>query len=291
MPISDLTGTTWVLNTPYTGSIASTITSYNVNYTYFSPQYNHIENADYIVIPPSSNGSSPLWLNTDGELSGAIYNPDQDTPIGWNDRYLSEETWCNYSGSGGNSQVWDATITFDSVDAGADATNSTLISWLEAHATQQSSQLSVDLSTLSGWSNVSSGSHTLKVKAKATGYQDSALSAGASFVKGGTTYTVNLRADDGYGAVPGHAPDGYVKYRVNGSTVGMITTYGVSTTLTGVGQLEINCNYNGGFINELRAPDESFITDLSYDGDVWVDVSEYLATIAAESYVVIYCEG
>lgn len=45
------------------------------------------------------------------------------------------------------------------------------------------SQISVDLTTLSGWSDVSDGTHTLKVKAKATGYRDSALSTGVSFEK------------------------------------------------------------------------------------------------------------
>lgn len=60
------------------------------------------------------------------------------------------------------------------------------------------SQISVDLSTLSGWNNVSSGSHTLKVKAKATGYQDSALSEGASFVKAGSGYTGTVLTTDGY---------------------------------------------------------------------------------------------
>lgn len=51
-------------------------------------------------------------------------------------------------------------------------------------------KISADLSTLTGWSGVSSGSHTLKVKAKATGYRDSALSQGVSFAKAANNATV-----------------------------------------------------------------------------------------------------
>ena len=41
-----------------------------------------------------------------------------------------------------------------------------------------SSKLSVDLTTLSGWANLSSGNHTIKIKAKGSNYRDSELSEG-----------------------------------------------------------------------------------------------------------------
>lgn len=47
-----------------------------------------------------------------------------------------------------------------------------------------SSKLSVDLTTLSGWANLSEGNHTIKIKAKGTGYKDSELSAGVTVSKG-----------------------------------------------------------------------------------------------------------
>ena len=73
-----------------------------------------------------------------------------------------------------------------SISSGSDVTNPSLIEVLSKNATlQTATQLSVDLTTLSGWSDVSAGSHTLKVKAKATGYRDSALSSGVSFEKSG----------------------------------------------------------------------------------------------------------
>lgn len=48
-----------------------------------------------------------------------------------------------------------------------------------------STQKSVDMSTLSGWANVTAGTHTLTIKAKASGYADSVASSGVSFTKGG----------------------------------------------------------------------------------------------------------
>ncbi len=44
-------------------------------------------------------------------------------------------------------------------------------------------QISIDMSTLPRWANVTAGSHTLTVKAKADGYTTSDASAGAAFTK------------------------------------------------------------------------------------------------------------
>lgn len=49
---------------------------------------------------------------------------------------------------------------------------------------------SVDLTTLSGWANLSAGNHTIKIKAKGTGYKDSELSAGVTVSKAASTVTL-----------------------------------------------------------------------------------------------------
>lgn len=49
---------------------------------------------------------------------------------------------------------------------------------------------SVDLTTLSGWANLSAGNHTIKIKAKGTGYKDSELSAGVTVNKAASTVTL-----------------------------------------------------------------------------------------------------
>lgn len=57
------------------------------------------------------------------------------------------------------------------------------------------SKVSIDLTTLTGWDNVSSGEHTIQVIAKATGYRDSTKSTAVSFTKAsvptGETWLLN----------------------------------------------------------------------------------------------------
>lgn len=48
---------------------------------------------------------------------------------------------------------------------------------------------SVDLTTLTGWANLSDGEHTITIKAKADGYRDSEASEGVSVTKGSTGET------------------------------------------------------------------------------------------------------
>jgi hypothetical protein len=55
-------------------------------------------------------------------------------------------------------------------------------------------RIGIDLSTLSGWSSVQNGQHSITIKAKATGYYDSDLSTPVSFRKGPSAYTVAITA-------------------------------------------------------------------------------------------------
>lgn len=65
-----------------------------------------------------------------------------------------------------------------------------LYDWWTANTTAQTAKLSVDLTTLSGWANLSAGNHTIKIKAKGTGYKDSELSAGVTVSKAASTVTL-----------------------------------------------------------------------------------------------------
>ena len=51
------------------------------------------------------------------------------------------------------------------------------------------SQVSIDLTTLSGWGNVADGQHSIQVVAKADGYRDSDKSTAVSFTKTPQVYT------------------------------------------------------------------------------------------------------
>ena len=74
------------------------------------------------------------------------------------------------------------TITFETAPTGD------LLTWLQANGTKQSNKLSVDLTTLSGWSNLAPGNHTIKIVAKGTGYRDSKKSAGVEVTKPSSGY-------------------------------------------------------------------------------------------------------
>lgn len=54
------------------------------------------------------------------------------------------------------------------------------------------SQVSIDLTTLSGWGNVADGQHSIQVVAKADGYKDSEKSTAVSFTKGVTGHTLTI---------------------------------------------------------------------------------------------------
>ena len=53
-----------------------------------------------------------------------------------------------------------------------------------------SNKLSVDLTTLPGWANLSSGNHVIKLKAKGSNYRDSELSEGVVVNKAGAVVTI-----------------------------------------------------------------------------------------------------
>lgn len=54
---------------------------------------------------------------------------------------------------------------------------------------KSTSQVSIDLTTLSGWGNVTSGDHVIQVVAKADGYRDSEKSTAVNFTKAPQVYT------------------------------------------------------------------------------------------------------
>nr|DAH74386.1 MAG TPA: hypothetical protein [Caudoviricetes sp.] len=86
--------------------------------------------------------------------------------------------------------VWnDGTILqHNSVDV---LPTDTIIFTTDAYTTRAATvKKSVDLTTLSGWANLSAGNHTIKIKAKGTGYKDSELSAGVTVSKAASTVTL-----------------------------------------------------------------------------------------------------
>lgn len=163
MAVTDLTGTTWVLNDTITFSSSlglSNITSFNF----------------------TSNNASFYGFYFD-------FNSDGDNSLGYrtNQEYAFNEIY-DYRGNIVSGKEAYKTIA---ITGGTDATNSALISWFETNAVQQSTtpRKSIDLTTLPGWSSLSSGSHSITIVAKADGYRDSAPSAAVTVEKAPQEYT------------------------------------------------------------------------------------------------------
>lgn len=146
---------TWLLNETITSTEAWSISApFNSN------------NQDFEGIKIASfKGSKVTYLKNEGN-SVIVYDMSAGVTTGWTDSAYR-------------------TITFD-----APVTDTTLLTWLQANGTKQSNKLSVDLTTLSGWANLSSGNHTIKIKAKGTGYRESELSAGVVVSKAGVNPNV-----------------------------------------------------------------------------------------------------
>lgn len=66
---------------------------------------------------------------------------------------------------------------------GADASDSTLINWLENNATELPADMGFLFTELPGYAALSAGPHPITLKATATGYTDSPLSAVVSITK------------------------------------------------------------------------------------------------------------
>lgn len=125
-----------------------------------------------------SYGSNTHTFTTSGELYGFTAEPGSDITLTVN----LKSGYNLKSSSKGTVSGNTVTIPFSTVTSPTNL-DCTLVS--EA----ASSKLSVDLTTLSGWSNLSSGSHTIKIVAKGTGYRDSEKSAGVSVTKAAEVYT------------------------------------------------------------------------------------------------------
>ena len=186
MAVTDLTGTTWVLND--TATLGNLMPSQPAKGSGNSIKYelNGMIIFDSVEKQFTSITANYSWywsnLSRIGITlvgSGNIYYLDSNEAY---HVFLSTDIMTF------NNAHFEKTI---SITGGADATNADFISWLEANATQQGAtpRKSVDLTTLPGWSSLSSGSHSITIVAKAEGYRDSEPSAAVSVEKAAGEYT------------------------------------------------------------------------------------------------------
>jgi len=185
--------------------------------------------------------------------------------------------WNGWS-AGADPGVWtnSAYRTIEIID-GDDVTDSDLIDWLEANAIQQ---LSVDLSTLTGWSSVTATTHTLTIKAKGTGYRDSVASQGALFTKALVGYTLSFTAN-------AEADIAFIYYKTTTDQSGTASReiwYGTTQTIQNCTAFSISGS-SGAYLNSISGTiisgvnvGDSFIIDNWYElgTNVTIDVSYWV---------------
>ena len=163
MPVTDLTGTTWVFNGTFP--------------PHFPEKGEYYTEGDVRGLTPTSDYGyfiDFIWKDEYGEYNCNYiynYNYDAGTTIG-------VATYPN-----GPEHYFNGSMT---ITGGTDATNADLITWLQAHATLQTPTTpskSIDRTTLSGGANLSAGTHSSTIVAKADGYRDSEPSAAVTVNK------------------------------------------------------------------------------------------------------------
>lgn len=126
-----------------------------------------------------SYGSNEHTFTTSGEQYGFSAEPGSDITLTIN----LKSGYSLKSSSLGSVSGNTVTIPFSTVTSPTEMA-CTLVS--EAATVKKS----VDLTTLSGWTNLAPGNHTIKIVAKGTGYRDSEKSAGVTVSKAASTVTL-----------------------------------------------------------------------------------------------------
>lgn len=158
MPSVDLTGT-WVFN------------------DYISPPNGDDVTFNFSFISDYSSFTAIRIVSEDGSLYYIeyIYEDSSLSPA-----RVYNGSWSSESGL--NLQTIKILSKLSEVTNGSE-----LLTWLQANATKQESatKVSVDLTTLQGWSSLSGGNHNITIVAKAENYRDSEPSAAVSVTKQG----------------------------------------------------------------------------------------------------------
>ena len=167
-------------------------------------------------------GPIPFEITVNGENFTIVRTRDDINPS-WADEQSANSTLYSISG---NTVVWGngGILQLNSVDVlPTDEIDNT--SYTTRAAT---SRVSVDLTTLPGWSALSDGEHTVQIVAKGTGYRDSAKSTSVTVTKAAQAYTDCI-------TFTGETSDFTLKatYKEWDGTLQWSTDHNTWTTLTG----------------------------------------------------------
>lgn len=243
MAITDLTGTTWKLNNVLTGASlqfkyrAITFENKGIIYSVFNRHY-ATEFGDDIDFLKFSNDNTEITVYDHGVWTNEDYK--------------------------------NITIISASYD-----TDPVLISWFESNGTLQTPSTprkSIDLTTLPGWSSLSSGSHSITIVAKADGYRDSEPSAAVTVEKA-AEIEMPLKGD-----LITIEDKQYRVLKTNGTVAEVLCMYDASSSL----KFDTNSSYNNTyesknidtycnstFYGGLPVAMQSAIVDKTFTQDSW----------------------
>ena len=256
MAVTDLTGYTWVGSDVLTFSALSSIdvNRYYLNYIITDlPDLPHYSEFDIIFdIDGFETGSEQIFVRYDAEI---VYTEND----GWH-----------------SPAVPSASYKTIYIKGGTDATNADLISWLEANGTLTASitpKITVDLTTLAGWSSLSGGTHNITSVAKADSYRDSEPSAAVSVEKA-PTVVMPVKGD-----IITLDSKQYRVLKTEGTVAEVLAMYDASTSVkfdsassgynnTYAGKsLDTYCNST--FYSGLSAAMKTAIVDKTFTQDSW----------------------
>lgn len=141
-----------------------------------------------------------ITINFDSHISKVTYSG-----VEWTASGQSQQTAIVDGSTGVFTVTLDSGYVLDTVTLGSDFDNTTLSAKTDTSfsllfgntgggtititSKKATSQVSIDLTSLSGWGNVANGQHVIQVVAKADNYKDSEKSTAVSFTKAPQVYT------------------------------------------------------------------------------------------------------
>ena len=259
--VTDLTGTTWYLN--------QTIPAGRANGNIGTKSFNFTSN--YMSFIGFNNGQG-------GNYNVLYYVKENESIAAYSQKYippLTSPTWA------------DEAYRTISITSGTDVTNPDLIVWLTNNATYQepTPTKTFDLTTL----NLSVGTHTIKVKARGTGYADSNFSNSVSYTVAASGYEVSITVQNGVHTGDWEYTkiyDDFDEFSPSGNELGSISTANGSTTVrTATGKICVVLQgaFIGGSSESYSSTGGVSIVDRAWDSGV----IQYNAIVSADGTLVI----
>ena len=162
------------------------------------------------------------------------------------------------------------------------------------------SQVSIDLTTLSGWGNVADGQHSIQVVAKADGYKDSEKSTAVSFTKGTTFKQIfPTKASDGNTLLENLNQSKIYSIYISGGLPYPEITYltyvsgewksSNDSTYGSVGIISQTANSVKICVNIYKSYLNNYASGITLEGDTKANVSDFSGLSSTEVYAFYMC--